>query len=211
MACLQGCLILSDELNHASLVLGARLSGSTIRVFKHNSKYMLSTLYTHTHTHTQNSEYTLVLYTRVIQCPTPCLSSPSLSPHLPPLILIPFFPTRHAESGEDAEGCHRSRPAQNPPTLEEDSHPGGGHLQVDTHTHSCTCIPGFPAENVLVKVVGWGLLSDRFVQFDYCVLQRRETGVGHGLEWKGENRTTADVTNLKKTFVFLGTGRDGRS
>lgn len=35
----QGCLILSDELNHASLVLGARLSGSTIRVFKHNSEY----------------------------------------------------------------------------------------------------------------------------------------------------------------------------
>ncbi|TRY86585.1 hypothetical protein DNTS_018580 [Danionella cerebrum] len=34
----KGCLILSDELNHASLVLGARLSGSTIRVFKHNSK-----------------------------------------------------------------------------------------------------------------------------------------------------------------------------
>ncbi|KAI4900672.1 hypothetical protein NFI96_029595, partial [Prochilodus magdalenae] len=35
----KGCLILSDELNHASLVLGARLSGSTIRVFKHNSEY----------------------------------------------------------------------------------------------------------------------------------------------------------------------------
>lgn len=32
----KGCLILSDELNHASLVLGARLSGSVIRVFKHN-------------------------------------------------------------------------------------------------------------------------------------------------------------------------------
>lgn len=38
MNLLQGCLILSDELNHASLVLGARLSGSTIRVFKHNSE-----------------------------------------------------------------------------------------------------------------------------------------------------------------------------
>lgn len=34
----QGCLILSDELNHVSLVLGARLSGATIRVFKHNSE-----------------------------------------------------------------------------------------------------------------------------------------------------------------------------
>ncbi|KAL6083437.1 hypothetical protein STEG23_035557, partial [Scotinomys teguina] len=33
----KGCLILSDELNHASLVLGARLSGATIRIFKHNS------------------------------------------------------------------------------------------------------------------------------------------------------------------------------
>lgn len=39
-SCLQGCLILSDELNHASLVLGARLSGSTIRVFKHNSEWL---------------------------------------------------------------------------------------------------------------------------------------------------------------------------
>lgn len=36
---LQGSLILSDELNHASLVLGARLSGATIRVFKHNSEW----------------------------------------------------------------------------------------------------------------------------------------------------------------------------
>jgi serine palmitoyltransferase len=35
----KGCLILSDELNHASLVLGARLSGATIKIFKHNGKY----------------------------------------------------------------------------------------------------------------------------------------------------------------------------
>jgi len=40
----QGCLILSDELNHASLVLGARLSGATIRVFKHNSQYPMLTM-----------------------------------------------------------------------------------------------------------------------------------------------------------------------
>lgn len=33
----KGCLILSDMLNHASLVLGCRLSGAKIRVFKHNS------------------------------------------------------------------------------------------------------------------------------------------------------------------------------
>ncbi|ELU16750.1 hypothetical protein CAPTEDRAFT_165279 [Capitella teleta] len=32
----KGSLIVSDELNHASLVLGARLSGSTIKIFKHN-------------------------------------------------------------------------------------------------------------------------------------------------------------------------------
>ena len=35
----KGCLILSDEFNHASLVLGCRLSGATIRVFKHNGKH----------------------------------------------------------------------------------------------------------------------------------------------------------------------------
>jgi serine palmitoyltransferase len=33
----KNCLILSDELNHASLVLGARLSGATIKTFKHNN------------------------------------------------------------------------------------------------------------------------------------------------------------------------------
>ncbi|BFZ07191.1 hypothetical protein BsWGS_10230 [Bradybaena similaris] len=32
----QGCLILSDELNHASLILGSRLTGAVIRTFKHN-------------------------------------------------------------------------------------------------------------------------------------------------------------------------------
>ncbi|KAK1805426.1 hypothetical protein P4O66_019742 [Electrophorus voltai] len=40
----KGCLTLSDELNHASLVLGARLSGSTIRVFKHNNMQSLEKL-----------------------------------------------------------------------------------------------------------------------------------------------------------------------
>lgn len=33
----KGCLILSDELNHSSLILGARLSGASIRTFKHNN------------------------------------------------------------------------------------------------------------------------------------------------------------------------------
>lgn len=32
----QDCLVLSDELNHASAVLGCRLSGARIRVFRHN-------------------------------------------------------------------------------------------------------------------------------------------------------------------------------
>jgi serine palmitoyltransferase len=32
----QGCLIISDELNHASIRLGARLSGAVIRSFSHN-------------------------------------------------------------------------------------------------------------------------------------------------------------------------------
>jgi serine palmitoyltransferase len=32
----KGCLIISDQLNHSSLILGARLSGATIRVYKHN-------------------------------------------------------------------------------------------------------------------------------------------------------------------------------
>ncbi|OCT65118.1 hypothetical protein XELAEV_18041357mg [Xenopus laevis] len=40
----KGCLILSDELNHSSLVLGARLSGATIRIFKHNKMQSLEKL-----------------------------------------------------------------------------------------------------------------------------------------------------------------------
>ncbi|XP_012266326.2 serine palmitoyltransferase 2 [Athalia rosae] len=32
----KGCLVLSDEKNHASLILGLRLSGATSKVFKHN-------------------------------------------------------------------------------------------------------------------------------------------------------------------------------
>ncbi|KAF2489625.1 serine palmitoyltransferas-like protein 2 [Lophium mytilinum] len=32
----KGCLMISDELNHASIRFGARLSGSAIRMFKHN-------------------------------------------------------------------------------------------------------------------------------------------------------------------------------
>ncbi|KAL1785920.1 serine palmitoyltransferase 3 [Sigmodon hispidus] len=40
----KGCLILSDELNHTSIILGARLSGATIRPFKHNNVQSLETL-----------------------------------------------------------------------------------------------------------------------------------------------------------------------
>ena len=35
---LQRSLLVSDELNHVSIITGARLSGSTIKVFKHNSE-----------------------------------------------------------------------------------------------------------------------------------------------------------------------------
>lgn len=36
-----GCLVISDEKNHASIILGLRLSGATIRVFKHNNMQQL--------------------------------------------------------------------------------------------------------------------------------------------------------------------------
>ncbi|KAI8984289.1 pyridoxal phosphate-dependent transferase [Mycotypha africana] len=33
----KGCLVISDEMNHASIVFGVRLSGASVRVFKHNN------------------------------------------------------------------------------------------------------------------------------------------------------------------------------
>jgi len=32
----KGCLVLSDELNHASIVAGVRASGAKVQVFRHN-------------------------------------------------------------------------------------------------------------------------------------------------------------------------------
>ncbi|CDS05204.1 hypothetical protein LRAMOSA07733 [Lichtheimia ramosa] len=40
----KGSLIISDELNHSSIVFGARLSGASVRVFKHNSMQDLKQL-----------------------------------------------------------------------------------------------------------------------------------------------------------------------
>ncbi|RYG49825.1 aminotransferase class I/II-fold pyridoxal phosphate-dependent enzyme, partial [archaeon] len=40
----KGCLILSDSLNHTSIVNGSRSSGATIRVFKHNDPANLEAL-----------------------------------------------------------------------------------------------------------------------------------------------------------------------
>jgi serine palmitoyltransferase len=33
----KGCLVISDEFNHASIRFGVRLSGASVRMFKHNS------------------------------------------------------------------------------------------------------------------------------------------------------------------------------
>ncbi|KAJ1652498.1 serine palmitoyltransferase component [Dispira simplex] len=40
----KGCLLISDEFNHASLVTGSRLSGATIRVFRHNDTSHLESM-----------------------------------------------------------------------------------------------------------------------------------------------------------------------
>ncbi|CAB4392875.1 serine palmitoyltransferase component [Rhizophagus irregularis] len=40
----KGCLIISDELNHSSIVFGSRLAGAFIRVFKHNNMTDLESL-----------------------------------------------------------------------------------------------------------------------------------------------------------------------
>jgi serine palmitoyltransferase len=40
----KGCLVISDELNHASIRFGVRLSGANVRMFKHNDVGSLETL-----------------------------------------------------------------------------------------------------------------------------------------------------------------------
>jgi serine palmitoyltransferase len=40
----KGCLLISDELNHASIRFGSRLSGANIRMFKHNDMESLESL-----------------------------------------------------------------------------------------------------------------------------------------------------------------------
>ncbi|KAA1474428.1 PLP-dependent transferase [Dentipellis sp. KUC8613] len=40
----KGCLVISDELNHASIRFGVRLSGANVRMFKHNNMESLETL-----------------------------------------------------------------------------------------------------------------------------------------------------------------------
>jgi len=40
----KGCLVISDELNHASIRFGVRLSGANVRMFKHNDMKSLEVL-----------------------------------------------------------------------------------------------------------------------------------------------------------------------
>ncbi|KAB7495509.1 Serine palmitoyltransferase 2 [Armadillidium nasatum] len=42
-----GCLVLSDEFNHASIILGIKVSGATVKVFKHNDTNDLERLLRH--------------------------------------------------------------------------------------------------------------------------------------------------------------------
>ena len=38
---LQGCLIVSDELNHASIAVGAKISGAAVKTYKHNGRLII--------------------------------------------------------------------------------------------------------------------------------------------------------------------------
>ena len=47
----QGSLILSDAMNHASIVLGAKLSGAVIKTFKHNGRWLFVSIYFRAYIH----------------------------------------------------------------------------------------------------------------------------------------------------------------
>jgi len=40
----KGCLVISDELNHTSIWFGTRISGASVRMFRHNSMKRLEAL-----------------------------------------------------------------------------------------------------------------------------------------------------------------------
>lgn len=40
----KGCLVISDELNHASIRFGVRLSGANVQMFRHNDMKALESL-----------------------------------------------------------------------------------------------------------------------------------------------------------------------
>lgn len=40
----KGCLVISDELNHASIRYGVRISGASVRMFKHNNMKVLESV-----------------------------------------------------------------------------------------------------------------------------------------------------------------------
>ena len=61
----KGCLVISDEKNHASIILGLRLSGASIRVFKHNSKFSYRNYYIFT-VHSGNHFTNLNLTSEII-------------------------------------------------------------------------------------------------------------------------------------------------
>lgn len=67
---LQGGLIISDSLNHNSIVNGARGSGATIRVFQHNSK-----LYWYLNTEHNEFPENFLMYGHIF-----CLSFSTITP-----------------------------------------------------------------------------------------------------------------------------------
>ena len=96
-------MILSDELNHASLVLGARLSGANIKIFKHNGKEKIITRFALNYI-PRESKKNKVNY-----------------------ILFYF---RYKEFRSKVKGSNYIWTAKDPQTMEENTHCGGGSVQV---------------------------------------------------------------------------------